>query len=94
MPSGHSAAVASLTTAIYIHEGYSTLFVVALVFTAIVINDAFGVRLETEKQARMLNLMGHLGRKKKLKEDVGHTKVEVAAGLVLGITVALITSLF
>ncbi|MBR6357280.1 MAG: divergent PAP2 family protein, partial [Lachnospiraceae bacterium] len=65
----------------------------------IVMHDAMGVRLETGKQAKVINDMletfQKLGRtdvpaEQQLKEFVGHTPVQVAAGAVLGIAVALV----
>lgn len=56
MPSSHSAAVASLTTAIGILEGvHSIPFAIAFVFGIIVMFDASGVRRHAGKQAVVLN---------------------------------------
>ena len=60
--------------------------------------DAVGVRQETGKQARLLNsillenplkLSGEV-LQQKLKEYVGHTPIQVFAGAVLGIILALV----
>ncbi len=62
-------------------------------------HDAMGVRLETGKQAKILNEMitllealgqSKLSMEKKLKEFVGHTPTQVMAGMLLGIAVAAI----
>ena len=64
--------------------------------------DAMGVRRETGKQAQLLNsvffenilnLDGVL-LQEKLKEYVGHTPLQVAAGAVLGIGMTLVISSF
>lgn len=56
MPSSHSAAVASLTTAIGIIEGIDSIpFAIAFVFGVIVMFDASGVRRQAGKQAVVLN---------------------------------------
>ncbi|MBC5638203.1 divergent PAP2 family protein [Ornithinibacillus sp. BX22] len=56
MPSSHSAAVTSLSTAIGIIEGFdSTLFAVAAVFSVITMYDASGVRRHAGKHATLLN---------------------------------------
>ncbi|HLQ97174.1 MAG TPA: divergent PAP2 family protein [Candidatus Dormibacteraeota bacterium] len=56
MPSSHSAAVASLTTAIGILEGVTSIpFAIAFVFGVIVMFDASGVRRQAGKQAVVLN---------------------------------------
>ena len=62
-------------------------------------HDATGVRLETGKQAKVLNEMTELIEKlsgteltneEKLKEFVGHTPFQVAMGCILGILVAVL----
>ncbi len=62
-------------------------------------HDAMGVRLETGKQAKLLNEMvalfealgqPKLSMEKRLKEFVGHTPSQVIAGMLLGIAVAVI----
>ena len=63
----------------------------------VVMYDAMGVRRETGKQAKLLNsillenplkLKGELIQET-LKEYVGHTPLQVAAGALLGILLAL-----
>ena len=64
--------------------------------------DAMGVRRETGKQAQLLNSVFfenilHLDGvllQEKLKEYVGHTPLQVAAGAVLGIGMTLVISSF
>ena len=65
----------------------------------VVMHDAMGVRLETGKQAKVINEMTELMEKlsgtelsneEKLKEFVGHTPLQVVMGSVLGIVVALV----
>ena len=96
MPSSHSATVLALTTSIGISEGMgSAYFAIAAVLSIIVMNDAFGVRLETGKQATIINtIVKELfsGDPKQintgLKEMVGHTKFQVLVGAFVGIAVA------
>jgi acid phosphatase family membrane protein YuiD len=92
MPSSHSAAVSALTTAIAIREGVSSsIFVLSLLFAVVTMYDAAGVRRAASIQAHILNQMieelfkGHPISENKLRELLGHTPVEVFAGLVLGI---------
>lgn len=101
MPSAHSAFVASLATAIGIRDGTgSSLFALSVVFASITMYDAVGLRLHTGRQALALNAViadtlpedhpvapGAFGR---LREQLGHTPVQVAAGGTLGVVVALI----
>ena len=95
MPSSHSAGVAALTTAVGIQEGVgSAIFVVALMFAVVVIFDAQGVRRSTGKQAEILNkILDDIYWKKKIQEDrlkelIGHTPVQVIAGIAVGLAVA------
>nr|WP_252895905.1 divergent PAP2 family protein [Veillonella rogosae] len=89
------------TTAIYLKNGVSDLFILSLVFSIVVMYDASGVRLEAGKQAQILNqiveyftkknIPVQITRKEALKELLGHTPpVEVFGGLILGILVAYI----
>ena len=68
----------------------------SLVLAAVVMYDAMGVRRETGKQAKLLNLIMEQDFfkfdnelfQKRLKEFVGHSPLQVAAGAVLGILLA------
>lgn len=56
MPSGHTAAVTSLATAVGIQEGWgSPLFAVTVIFAFIVMYDAAGIRRHAGIQAKVLN---------------------------------------
>lgn len=58
MPSSHSAAVTSLTTAVAFEHGVdSTIFAVAAVFAVITMYDATGVRFQAGQQALTINKM-------------------------------------
>ena len=63
----------------------------------IVIHDAVGVRLETGKQAKVLNKMlfeseafSELDFETALKEYVGHTPFQALVGAIVGILVAIV----
>lgn len=90
MPSGHSTTVSALTTMVFFNEGFSMLFVVTLFFTLIVLRDATGVRRSAGRQAEVLNqlIAKHELKVKKLKELLGHTPLQMLAGVALGITIA------
>ena len=97
MPSSHSATVCALATATILEYGTSSFeFAIAGVFAIIVMYDARGVRLETGKQAEAINQLFELLTDHKiepvvkLKELVGHTPLQVVAGAVLGVIVALL----
>ena len=56
MPSSHSALAMGLTTSVGLTRGFGdSLFAACLVFTAIVMYDASGVRLQAGRQAVALN---------------------------------------
>ena len=96
MPSSHSAFVVSLAIMVGATEGFSTAaFAIAVVLAAIVMYDASGVRHETGVQGQVLNesvrkvfVDGQPITDVEHKELVGHTKVEVAGGFVVGVLVA------
>ncbi len=97
MPSSHAAGVSALATSIGVSYGFdSALFAVTLVFSLVVLFDAQGVRYSTGKQAEILNkMLDDIYWKKRmddkeLKEFLGHTPVEVFAGIALGIIVSLL----
>lgn len=98
MPSSHSSFVTTLSTSVGIVHGFdSTLFAISIVSSLIVMYDASGVRLAVGKQAKLLNELQlvvkliastELKAEEKFKELVGHTKLEVLAGFVLGIVIS------
>lgn len=96
MPSSHTSTVVALMIAVAHRDGVSgSTFAIAVIFMIIVIHDAIGVRLETGKQAQVLNKMifesetfKDLDFEKKLKEYVGHTPSQALVGAIVGIIVA------
>lgn len=96
MPSSHTAFVVSLALMIGAQEGFdSAMFAAVAAFATIVMYDATGVRRETGRQGEVLNEIlrsvfvdGKPISDDNLKELVGHTKVEVAGGFLVGVTVA------
>ncbi len=99
MPSSHSSFVTSMTTGIGFKEGFdSTMFAISAIISLIVMYDAAGVRRAAGKQAAVLNVMmknyDFQGLKidARLKELLGHSPVEVAAGAILGILISIIFS--
>lgn len=95
MPSGHSATISSLATATGLVLGTGSFqFAVTAILTIIICNDAAGVRYETGQQSILLNEIARsfeaISAKKlpeiKLKELVGHTKLQVICGILLGIS--------
>ena len=99
MPSGHSATVASLAVfCALMHGTHTHEFAVAAILAIIVCHDAMGVRHETGKQAMLINeiveafeklTVDHELPEIVLKEFVGHTPLQVAAGITVGVLDAL-----
>lgn len=109
MPSGHSATVSAMAVMTLLHYGIGSFeFAITAMLAIIVMHDAMGVRLETGKQAEVINELTTLIEEiiedfnkeetlekkfqkvfseDKLKEYVGHTPLQVAAGCILGILV-------
>ncbi|UCH11965.1 MAG: divergent PAP2 family protein [Candidatus Omnitrophota bacterium] len=97
MPSSHCAGVTALATSVGMRFGYDTsIFAVSLILTIITIFDARGVRRSTGRQAEILNKMFEdFYFKKPIREDrlielIGHTPIQVFAGVALGIICAYI----
>jgi acid phosphatase family membrane protein YuiD len=97
MPSTHAAGVSALSVSVGIQTGFdSPLFATAVAFTVITLFDAQGVRRWSGRQAQVLNRMiediyfKRRIQEPRLKELLGHTPVEVAAGMGVGIMTALV----
>lgn len=95
MPSGHSATVTALATCAALAKGPGSFeFAVCGILAVIVCHDATGVRMETQKQGRLLQDLVEAFEalhdkdlpEVKLKRFVGHTPIQVLAGIILGIT--------
>jgi len=92
MPSSHSSLVCALATGVALQEGVqSTAFATCFVLGMIVIYDAAGIRQAASVQARLINKMidelfeGHPISEVRLKELLGHTRVEVFIGALMGV---------
>ena len=95
MPSAHATLVCALATTIALVDGIGTsLFAIAALFALLVMYDAAGVRQTVSTQSTMLNRIleelfkGNPAFQQRLRELIGHTKFEVAAGASLGIVFA------
>lgn len=102
MPSAHSSTVSCMAVSAGLVFGIGSFqFAVCVILALITMRDAMGVRLETGKQARMLNEMIKLFSKdnpglpeERLKEFVGHTPLQVLAGCIVGCIMAVVLNLF
>ena len=99
MPSSHSAFVSALAASVALTEGLgSVVFGISTVLALVVMYDAAGVRQTVCTQSTMLNhiveelFKGNPEFQQRVKELIGHTKFEVAAGAILGIVFAFLLS--
>ncbi|MBR3040682.1 MAG: divergent PAP2 family protein [Lachnospiraceae bacterium] len=99
MPSCHSASMCGLVTSLLINEGIkSPITALACVMAVVVMYDAVGVRRETGTQSAVLNEMiedfeisgNKLTERKRLREHIGHTPIQVWVGATIGIAFALL----
>ena len=94
MPSSHSSFVTSLAISTGIIYGFNSVyFSITFCLAIVVMYDAAGVRRAAGKQAATLNnLLDRLDIQvdERLKELLGHSPVEVTAGAILGIVIAVI----
>ncbi len=97
MPSVHTATVVALVTVIGIKEGIdSSIFALAFLFAAVVAYDAMGVRRSSGEQGQSIR---EGIKNKSLKAKIpyvalGHTKLEVAAGAIVGVAVGIFVAFF
>ncbi len=95
MPSSHSALVTGTAAGVGLQLGFNDpLFALASSIAFIVMYDASGIRRSAGLTAAKVNQISKLNSEKSfsetvLKESLGHTKIEVLVGSLLGPTVAL-----
>ena len=97
MPSSHSSLMTGTAHGIGLYYGFdSPVFAIAVAITMIVVYDAAGVRRQAGIHAQRINVLfdellrGHMLNEKDLREVLGHTPLEVAGGILLGLIVATI----
>ena len=95
MPSSHSSLMTATTLALGLYFGLDNpLFALGVALTMIVTYDAAGVRQQAGIHAQRINVLfnellhGHAVDEKELREVIGHTPLEVIAGILLGLIVA------
>jgi len=100
-PSSHSATVVALCLSTGLKEGFdSTLFAISFVIMIIVLFDAVNVRYYSGKNIsltqQLVEDLKYIIEMKdpiydeKFKEVLGHTKLELVAGILLGIVVSVV----
>ena len=96
MPSNHSAIVSSMVSLIGFDVGIdSPSFGIAITLAFIVILDASSLRKRIEKQAVCINHINEILRNDQpiLRQRIGHTKIEIFFGIVIGSMVGFLTSI-
>jgi acid phosphatase family membrane protein YuiD len=97
-PSAHSAFVTALAVSIGIRSGFTTdLFAVSAVLAIIVMYDAIRVRMAVEQHARLLNRLVekyHPEEKADLNEMIGHSVLQILAGIATGGILGALLTLF
>ena len=91
----------ALATSIGLLSGFNSVeFTISIVFASVVMFDAQSVRKAAGEQAKLLNqiidelLNNHIFSERKLKELLGHTRLEVLGGVISGIVAANLVLLF
>ncbi len=104
-PSSHTATVTTLTVILGVRYGLnSPYFTIAFIMGTIVVIDALSVRREVGEHSKTMNELlwdtawGEKLREiidvKKFRELMGHTGLEVTAGFIWGVLIALIDIAF
>ena len=94
-PSSHSATVSGLAASIGLIYGFdSGIFAVAIILAFFMIYDAKVIRGAAGKQAQSLNRLIEMFNEEegedmdKLREILGHSLLEIAGGVIIGILIA------
>lgn len=84
MPSNHASIASSAVAIIAFKQGIERpAVVVAIALAFIVMLDAYSLRQQIGKQARIINKLTQ-NNTKKLTEIIGHTKLELFVGILVG----------
>ena len=93
MPSSHSALITALTSGLGMDLGFDgPIFALAVGISLIVMYDASGVRRSAGLNAKEINKLSKSFNENstlKLKETLGHSKLEVIVGSILGPVISL-----
>lgn len=97
LPSNHSAIVSSIAMLVALKEGINNpAFGVAIALAFIVILDASSLRRQVGKHASAINKLNSLNSSHTplLRERMGHTRIEILAGVLTGSAVACLVYFF
>jgi hypothetical protein len=95
-PSNHSAIVSSMAALIAFRDGINTsAFGVAIALAFIVILDASSLRRQVGKHAAEINQLNHVSGRTSaalLRERMGHTRLEIFSGILVGVAVGFVVA--
>ena len=98
MPSSHASFIASLSTCVGLMKGFdSSDFAITFAIAVVVMYDAAGVRRAAGTHAKIINCLRKIDENDsdkdiKLREEIGHTPLEVWMGALLGILLSIFFS--
>lgn len=95
-PSTHTTVMTTPTILIGLNEGFfSPIFGLAVAITYIIIIDATGLRNHVGRNTAAINTLNKHTKlsKEDLRERMGHTKIEIFGGLVLGSILAFVLNI-
>jgi len=96
MPSTHTAFSLSVLILVFVYEGFSASFAIAVVFTILMIRDALGIRIYMENHSKAINrLLKNLPQNytkglKAQEEHIGHTVPEILGGAIFSIILTIL----
>lgn len=86
LPSNHSAIVSSAAAMVAIREGIShPAFGVAIALAFVIMLDANSLRRQIGKHAEIINRLNMREQGQSLRECMGHTRLEIGAGIMVGV---------
>ncbi len=91
-PSNHSTIVSTIAALIGLREGLGPVFGLALALAFVVVLDALDLRRKLGQHAAAINALTQGAGE--LRERLGHTPVEVAGGVALGLALGALLSQF
>ncbi|MDD9952921.1 MAG: divergent PAP2 family protein [Candidatus Woesearchaeota archaeon] len=95
MPSVHTTLVTALVTSLALSEGLTAVTVASIVFASLFVYDAMTLRRAVAEHNAILrwvhtHLNVQVAKSLERKGGIGHTPLEVVAGIVIGVLVPLL----
>jgi len=96
MPSTHTAFSLSVLILVFVYEGLSASFAIAVVFSILMIRDALGIRIYMEEHSKAINKLlknlppNYTEGLKTQEEHIGHTIPEILGGAIFSIALTVL----